>query len=183
VLALAGVPDPAEQVKPLQAFLASRAAALGEEIRERGRALPGAAEALAALAAARPAGEIIQSLLTGNIPELAEAKVSAFGLTKHLDLAIGGYGDLSAVRADLVHAARANAAAQYGDGLGGRATVLVGDTPSDVEAALLTGASAVGVATGPFSVSALAAAGAHAVLPDLSDTSATVAAILAAHAA
>lgn len=61
---------------------------------------------------------------------------------------------------------------------GGTATVLVGDTPLDIEAALNTGARAVGVATGRYSAAELAAAGAHAVLPDLTDTAQVVTAIL-----
>ena len=56
--------------------------------------------------------------------------------------------------------------------------MLIGDTPLDVAAALATGARAVGVATGHFSTADLAAAGAHAVLPDLTGTAAVVSAIL-----
>jgi phosphoglycolate phosphatase-like HAD superfamily hydrolase len=82
------------------------------------------------------------------------------------------------VRAELVHQARRNASRAYEADFGGDATVIVGDTPLDVEAALTTGARAVGVATGAFTVGELAAAGAHAVLPDLADTDLVVAAIL-----
>ena len=59
-------------------------------------------------------------------------------------------------------------------------TVLVGDTPADIEAALVNGASAVGVGSGSFDVAELAQAGAHAVLPDLADTAAALTAILGA---
>jgi phosphoglycolate phosphatase len=57
--------------------------------------------------------------------------------------------------------------------------VLIGDTPLDVAAAREGGARAVGVATGPFDASELDAAGADAVLADLRDTEAVVAAVLA----
>ena len=60
--------------------------------------------------------------------------------------------------------------------------MLVGDTPLDVGAALATGARAVGVATGALHAAELAASGAHAVLPDLTDTAAAVAAIVGAGA-
>jgi phosphoglycolate phosphatase-like HAD superfamily hydrolase len=180
VLALAGVPDPAGQVRPFQAFMAAGARALADDLRERGRVLPGAADALAALAVAQRDGHVVQSLLTGNLPELAAVKLATLGLDTHLDLTIGAYGDISAVRADLVAVARANAAALHGDDFDGRLTVLVGDTPNDVEAALQTGASAVAVATGSFTEAELAAAGAHAVLPDLADTDRVVELILAA---
>jgi phosphoglycolate phosphatase len=180
VLTVAGVPDPAGQVQPFQAFLSSRSAELAAELREHGQVLPGAAEALAGLAAAAPAGQVVQSLLTGNIPALARVKLTTLGLTEHLDLTIGAYGDVSAVRADLVDVARSKAAAVHGDDFRGRATVLVGDTPLDVAAALGTGASAVAVASGSFRAAELAAAGAHVVLPGLTDTGAVVEAILGA---
>jgi phosphoglycolate phosphatase len=56
--------------------------------------------------------------------------------------------------------------------------VLIGDTPLDIEAARLTGARSVGVASGSFTVADLAAAGADVVLPDLADTPAVLAAII-----
>ena len=76
-----------------------------------------------------------------------------------------------------MHLARGNAAHQYGGDFDGEATVIVGDTPLDVAAALATGARAVGVATGGFSGPELAASGAHAVLPDLSAIDQVLAAI------
>ena len=79
--------------------------------------------------------------------------------------------------------ARRNAAARYGADFSGRATVLVGDTPHDVEAATSAGARAVGVATGRFSAGDLADAGADVVLPDLTDTERVVAALLDGRAA
>lgn len=91
-------------------------------------------------------------------------------------------------RADLRHAGPRRAGDDRGGAgsggaggtadFGGTATVLVGDTPLDIEAALNTGARAVGVATGRYSAAELAAAGAHAVLPDLTDTAQVVTAIL-----
>jgi phosphoglycolate phosphatase len=179
VLTLAGVPDPEGQLPAFQAFQAALAPGLGAMLRECGRALPGAAAAVAALADPSYVGQIIQSLLTGNIPALAAAKLGAYGLVAHLDLSVGAYGDLSPVRADLVDVARRNAAAKYGADFGGRATVLIGDTPKDVEAATLTGARSVAVATGSFSAGQLAAAGADVVLADLTDTGGLVSAVLA----
>jgi phosphoglycolate phosphatase len=175
VLRLAGVPDPAGQVRAFEAVLAAHAPAMADLARARGRALPGAARAVAALAGHRG---LVQSLLTGNIRAVAEVKLGVLGLTDHLDLTVGAYGDASEIRADLVQVARDRAALAYGRDYGGQATVLVGDTPLDVEAALVTGGRAVGVATGSYSVAELAAAGAHAVLADLADTDQVVAAIL-----
>jgi phosphoglycolate phosphatase len=204
VLTLAGVDQPLQHVDAFHRAMAARAPGLASLVAERARVLPGAAQAIAALAElgglAVPGGlgdgralptaqagqaariAVAQSLLTGNIRPLAEVKLRPLGLTTHLDLDAGAYGDAHEVRAELVHLARANAARQYGGDFDGEATVLVGDTPLDVGAALATGARAVGVATGGFSGPQLAASGAHAVLPDLSATDQVLAAILGPHA-
>jgi phosphoglycolate phosphatase len=181
VLALAGVPELDRELLLFHAALNAAAPAFAERAREVVSPLPGAGAALAGVAAladgAGPA-PAVQSLLTGNIRPMAEIKLAAAGLTRHLDLEVGAYGDLHEVRAELVGPARQAAAAAYGHDFGGSGTVLIGDTPLDVAAALATGARAVGVATGRFSAADLAASGAHAVLPDLTGTAAVVSAIL-----
>jgi phosphoglycolate phosphatase-like HAD superfamily hydrolase len=172
-LALAGVPEPRSQVDDFLAALARQVAAVDGSAKGEVRALPGAAAAIAALAAAG----LRQSVLTGNIRPLAAVKLAAAGLGEHLDLDVGAYGDVHEVRAELVAVARQAAGAAYGTDFSGRATVLVGDTPLDVAAALATGARAVGVATGSSAAADLAAAGAHVVLPDLTDASLVLAAV------
>ena len=181
VLALAGIDGQDgldEELQLFQAALNDAAPALAERARQIVTALPGAGAALAGLAALAPGQGPVQSLLTGNIRTMAEIKLAAAGLTRHLDLEVGSYGDQHEIRAELVAPAREAAAAAYGQDFGGTATVLIGDTPLDVAAALGTGARAVGVATGHFSTADLAAAGAHAVLPDLTGTATVVSAIL-----
>jgi len=181
VLALAGLDGQDgldQELQLFQAALNDTAPAFAARARQVVTALPGAGAALAGLAAVAPGQGPVQSLLTGNIRPMAEIKLAAAGLTRHLDLEVGSYGDLHEIRAELVAPARDAAAAAYAEDFGGTATVLIGDTPLDVAAALATGARAVGVATGGFSTADLAAAGAHAVLPDLTDTGAVVSAIL-----
>ena len=140
------------------------------------RPLAGAAEAIAALAAAG----IRQSVLTGNIRPMAALKLERAGLREHLDLDAGAYGDEHEVRAELVTAARTAAARAYGTDFAGPRTVLIGDTPLDVAAALVTGARVIAVATGSYPAADLAAAGAHVVLPDLADTARVVTAVTSA---
>lgn len=144
--------------------------ARGPEASRWGRTMPNAPEMPRLVDAP---GRVHQSVLTGNIRTVAEVKLSALGLREGLDLCIGAYGDDHEVRAELVHVARRRAAAVHGrlpTDFGGAETVVIGDTPLDVEAALATGARAVGVATGRYSVAELASAGADVVLPDLTDT-------------
>lgn len=184
VLKIAGVPDPRGQVTGFEAALARFAPSLADLVEATGQALPGAAAAIAAIAAIAAAdGGPLQSLLTGNIRPLAEVKLAPLGLTEHLDLDVGAYGDEHEVRAELVPLARARAALAYRRDFGGEATVLIGDTPLDVEAALVAGARAIAVATGRFTAADLTAAGAHVVLPDLTDTDAVVAFVMARQAA
>ncbi len=166
-LAMAGMEAPRDRVDAFLATLA-RQVAVADGMNVRVRALPGASGAIAALAAG-PGNGIRQSVLTGNIRPLAALKLRQAGLNDHLDLDVGAYGDVHEVRAELVPVARLAASQAYGADFSGWSTVLVGDTPLDVEAALVAGARAVGVATGSYSQEELAAAGAHVVLPDLTD--------------
>jgi len=184
VLGLAGVAEPERVVDAFHGRMAVHAAGLADLVRQRSQVLPGAAQAVAALAGpglsrdGADGARVVQSLLTGNIRPLAEIKLGPLGLTDHLDLDVGAYGDAHEVRAELVPLARSRAARAYGRDFDGQATVLVGDTPLDVAAALATGARAVAVATGQFTAADLAASGAHAVLPDLADTGQVLAAVL-----
>jgi phosphoglycolate phosphatase-like HAD superfamily hydrolase len=143
-----------------------------DRIRAEGRALPGAEAALEALSGR---AETVQSLLTGNLASNAALKLGAFGLERWLDLEVGGYGsDPHERRSDLVAVARERAAAKYSPAVD---TVLVGDTPLDVDAAHEAGARAVAVASGPYGVDELRAAGADEVLADLGDIERVLAAV------
>jgi phosphoglycolate phosphatase len=189
-LAMAGLDSAADLVDGFLAALARQVGVVDDTadgaVDVRVRALPGASAAIAALGSPGPpgppgsdvsAGGVRQSVLTGNIRPLAAMKLRRAGLNDHLDLNVGAYGDVHEVRAELVAVARLAASQAYGADFGGWSTVLVGDTPLDVEAALAAGARVVGVATGSYSETELAAAGAHAVLPDLTDSALVVATI------
>jgi phosphoglycolate phosphatase len=156
----------------LEGAMATRA----DLLRERGRAYPGAGEALTRLGC-EPG--VLQSLLTGNIAPNAAVKLGAFGLDRHLDFEIGAYGSDHHMRGELVAIARRKAESKHGLRIRPGQVALVGDTPLDVAAAKEGGARAVGVATGPFSQQELMEAGADAVLSDLSDADRVVTAVLA----
>jgi phosphoglycolate phosphatase len=181
-LELAGISDPRRYVDPFIAGLSAHAPGVRDAVAAQGRALPGAAAAIAATAALPSPGRVYQSVLTGNVRPMAEVKLSALGLHELLDLRIGAYGDDHEVRAELVHLARRRATARHGlrpADLAGSATVVIGDTPLDIVAALAADARAVGVATGRYPAADLVAAGAHAVLPDLTDAALVVQALSA----
>ncbi|TDT97309.1 phosphoglycolate phosphatase-like HAD superfamily hydrolase [Streptomyces sp. 846.5] len=150
-------------------------------LRERGHALLGAAKALEAVA--RLDG-VRQTVVSGNVRRVAEIKLAVFGLDRHIDFDLGAYAEDSDVRADLVRAAYKRATDGSGLIYGIHALLVIGDTPSDIDAAHQAGAMALGVATGRSGEAELWDAGADATLPSLEDTDLIVAMIrdgLAAH--
>lgn len=172
VLRTHGAPTDEDTVTAMFDALDTAVADTREELARSGRAMPGARESLDAAA-----GEFVQTAVTGNLDRVARHKVGAFGLDRHLDLDIGGYGADSVHRHDLISASMAKTGAKRGTAPAVESVVVVGDTPHDVAGALHHGAVAVGVATGGSSVRQLREAGAHAVLPDLTDTPAVLAAL------
>ncbi|MFC7278807.1 HAD family hydrolase [Paractinoplanes rhizophilus] len=138
------------------------------EFGEQGALMPGVRDVLGRLG---DDPNVVQTLVTGNVPEVARAKVAAFDLADAFDADVGGYGTDDSVRATLVKRSMERAEAKYGERF---TPVVVGDTVHDVTAALANGALAVGVATGATKMADLVLAGAHAVLPDMSDVEATV---------
>ena len=143
------------------------------EFAAQGAVMPGVRAVLARLG---DDPDVVQTLVTGNVPEVAAAKVAAFGLDGAFDAEVGGYGTDDHVRATLVRRSLERAEAKYGERF---LPVVIGDTVHDVTAALANGAVAIAVATGATAAGALAEAGAHVVLPDLSDPEAAVRALTA----
>jgi phosphoglycolate phosphatase len=135
---------------------------------EQGALMPGVRAVLDRL---RSDPGVVQTLVTGNVPQVAAAKVAAFDLTDAFDAEVGGYGTDDSVRATLVRRSLERAEAKYGQRF---QPVVIGDTAYDITAALANGAVAIGVATGGTTMADLVLAGAHAVLPDLSDVDAVI---------
>lgn len=151
-------------VEPREAAVAKLAAALvqgyeeaRDELARTGRALPGVAETLEALA---DISGIFQTVLTGNLREIARIKLEVFGLDRYLDFEAGAYGDDNEERAELVAIAQQRTRLRTGTLFGNDRTVLIGDTPADVAAGLTAGVGIIGVATGKTSLYELRDAGA-----------------------
>ncbi|MFG3233815.1 HAD family hydrolase [Streptomyces antibioticus] len=150
----------------IETALAQAGEARLDELRRRGTALPGVHQALKAVSAQ---SGWVSSVLTGNIAANARVKLAAFGLDSLLDLQVGAYGADAELRPHLVAVARERVLRLRGVPAG-VPTVLVGDTPRDVEAALTTGSRILAVASGIHTPEELIGAGATDILPDLSDT-------------
>ena len=112
-------------------------------------------------------------LLTGNFRAGAAAKLRHVGLAEAFDLAVGGYGDDSSDRG----AVAAAAVAALPPAAAGGAIWVLGDTPADVACGRSVGARTLAVCTGGASREELAGCGPDALLDDLSDTAAVLAAV------
>lgn len=154
--------------------LAAAFAARRDLLREQGRLLPGATEAVAAVG---QLPGVVQSVLTGSIRPNALEKLRAFGLERYLDTEIGGYGSEVYPKGAMLLATRGRAAEKYGSEFAEDSTVYIADSVRDIEAARTGGAWSVAVASGRSSAGELREAGAALVLPDLSDTAAVVTAV------
>lgn len=139
--------------------------------RREGRVLPGVVELLDELAALPHAAV---GLLTGNIRDGAQEKLSFYGLAGRF--AFGGFGDETKERNEIASFALA-AAEQHAAGRNGArvqpplfGAMVIGDTVHDITCARAIGALAVAVPTGGATRDELAAAAPDLLLDDLSDS-------------
>ncbi|WP_298817814.1 HAD family hydrolase [Chloroflexus sp.] len=139
----------------------------------RSTVFAGVVEALRALAKVT-----YQAPLTGNVAAAARIKLECTGLLSWLDVEAGAYGDDHFDRLALPPIAVARAAQRYQQAFTPAEVVVIGDTPRDIACGRAFGARTVAVATGPFTLSELAAHHPDALLPDLSDTMAVLSAVL-----
>ena len=138
------------------------------------RTLSGVPELLDALEAR---ADVILGLLTGNIERGARIKLDAVGI-EFTRFRVGAFGSDHERRPQLPAIARERCRRQTGTFLNGTDVVVIGDTPDDLQCGRSIGASAIGVATGRFSVPQLMEYRPVAAFEDLSDTNAVIETIL-----
>ena len=168
---LAADEDPQRLLAAYNDALARAFDARRDLLTTKGRLLPGAKEALTAVA--RLPG-VLQTVLTGTIRPNALVKLRAFGLDGLIDAEIGGFGSDVYPKGTLLQVARLRAAETRGASLTEQGTTYIGDSQRDVEAARVGGARSIAVVSGRATHAELTAAGADAVLADLTDTEAVV---------
>lgn len=140
-------------------YLPRLAAALD---RNRMCLLPGVESLLARLA---PRPDLHLALLTGNWEQGARIKLSRFDLNRYF--AFGAFGSDAIHRSDLPPIALARAADHLGHPIAPQDTLIIGDSIYDVACARDHDIPVLAVATGRTPASALTAAGATWVVPDL----------------
>ena len=166
---------------PFGAEFATRLAARRDLLATEGALMPGVVAALSAVAAL---DGVVQSVLTGSSRPNAALKLRAFGLDRYLDLAVAGFaGSEPYPKGALLRATRLRAEEKYRVSFAEGAAVYVADSPRDVEAAKIGGATSVAVASGRSSSAELREAGADLVLPDLTELAPFIALITTAPAA
>jgi phosphoglycolate phosphatase-like HAD superfamily hydrolase len=119
--------------------------------------------------------DVALGLLTGNFEGGARIKLQHFGLWKYF--VFGAFAEDAADRNGLFVPALSRCEAHGRIAVAAHEVAIVGDTPLDVGVALSAGARSVAVATGSYSKDALHESGADAVLADLSDQEAALAAL------
>ncbi|MDY0000337.1 MAG: haloacid dehalogenase-like hydrolase [Polyangia bacterium] len=127
------------------------------------RVLPGVPSALLSL---QKRGDLL-ALATGNIREAARHKLERAGIN-HL-FRCGGFGSDSSSRGRLVGVAAERAASLLGRDLGASEVVVVGDTPSDVQAARQNGFGVVAMASGTVPLESLRDAGPDRIIESLDE--------------
>jgi phosphoglycolate phosphatase-like HAD superfamily hydrolase len=117
-----------------------------------------------ALAASEARGCAV-GLGTGNVREGARLKLTRVGIFERF--AFGGFGSDHEDRAELLRIGAERGARAVGAPREDCRVVVIGDTPKDIAAARAIGAEPFAVATGPFSVDALAPYGPGHLYVDL----------------
>lgn len=168
-LALHDLPHSPAVVKAYSDELVKQYESHVDELRMRGRALSGARNALCSLYKEG----FVQTVATGNLRGVTVVKLRTYDLHEYLDLTVGAYAEDGAERADLVKLALQRCRATYS--AEAAHAVLIGDTPSDIHAAMACGIPVIGVATGRSDKAALYDAGAVEVFESLDDTGSIIA--------
>jgi len=130
---------------------------------EKFTVLPGVPELLTALSQRK----ILMGLVTGNLKDIAKAKLEKTGLWHHFG--VGGFGSDGAERNKLAQLAVERARTDYKFPADGE-VFSIGDAPADMEAGKVVGAKTIGITTSVYSPEQLKVAGADVVLENLADT-------------
>jgi phosphoglycolate phosphatase len=138
---------------------------LKQEIQnDRKHTKPGIYEILELL---NPLRDIGLGLLTGNLEQGARIKLDAFNLNKYFPS--GAFGSDDEDRNKLLPVAVRRFEELSHEKIAIEESIVIGDTPRDVECAHSYGAICIGVATGPYSFNELVEARADYVVKDLSN--------------
>ena len=176
LLAVGGDPEPGNPDR-IAEVLDRYVALLERELHNGGpssEVLPGIPSLLDAL---EGQASVLLGLLTGNVALGAELKLRAAGIAP-TRFRVGAFGSDSHERPALPPIAASRATSHFGRIPAGPEVVIIGDTPADVTCGVASGARAIAVATGGYTLDELSAFSPWRAYADLTDTAAVVDAIL-----
>ncbi|BAH37656.1 MAG TPA: hypothetical protein DGD08_15910 [Gemmatimonas aurantiaca] len=150
---------------------------LADELRDRPDQAVLCAGVLPLLDRLRGRDDVTLGLLTGNVQQGARQKLAAVGVAFD-QFVVNAFGCDHEHRPELPSIARGRAESYLGRAIAGDQLVIIGDTPADIHCGRSIGVRAIGVATGRYSVEALAEHDPAAVFVSLEDTDAVVEAML-----
>jgi phosphoglycolate phosphatase-like HAD superfamily hydrolase len=178
MLTLAGLsPQDIARLMPLALAEAERTLAGQEDsLRQEGVVHPGVPELLVRLSTANG---VRQTLVTGNLANNANLKVSAFGLDGVFDFPVGAYGTDHAERDCLVPIALDRVRQLRGETHLPEEVWVIGDTRHDLSCARVAGVRCLIVGTGRDGFESVRDLDADAVVEDLADTSRILETLLA----
>jgi phosphoglycolate phosphatase-like HAD superfamily hydrolase len=119
--------------------------------------------------------DVFCGLVTGNIEEGARVKLDAFGLNRYF--VDGGFSSDHPERSEIARIAHQKLSRRAAFRFPVDRVMVIGDTELDIECARANGFRAIAVATGSTPHDTLLAAGPDALLRDLTDAAAVLAAI------
>ncbi|MCL4871621.1 MAG: HAD hydrolase-like protein [Anaerolineae bacterium] len=175
LLRATAIPD--HQIETNLPTLFARMVHHGQTVLPTSRAAPcpGVKPLLAALQG-RP--DMLLGLVTGNIEPVAPLKLAAAGLDPTI-FRVGAYGSQHHDRNQLPPLAMKQATDLTKLQFAGYNTIVVGDTPLDIQCARANGAKAVAVATGRYTLTTLNQYKPDILLPNLADTETVLQLLLA----
>ena len=163
--------------RQMDALLADYLGYLGAELRDQPERAVLCAGVKPLLDRLRARDDVLLGLLTGNVRDGARQKLRAVGV--YFDqFTVNAFGCDHEHRPELPDIARQRAERVLGYPVRGEQLVIVGDTPADIHCGRSLGVRAIGVATGHYSVEALADHVPAAVFATLEDTDAVIEAML-----
>lgn len=149
-------------------------AARRHDLITKGRPMPGAAEALRAVATLP---DTVQTVVTGGIKPNAVSRLAAFGMDRLLNLDVGGYGSENYPKASLIQFTRMRAEQARRTSFPDASTVYISHSARDIEAALIGRVTPIGLVSGLDTAAQLRSAGAELILDDLDDIAALINAV------
>ena len=164
-LQLNGLPDHLDHHETFHRRYIPALAAELDAVADRVEILPGMHELIASM---RRRSDVVVGMVTGNYAAAAPLKLRAAGYDPTW-FQVGAFGDEADDRPGLVALAIRRYHERFGSAVEPDDVIVIGDTPHDVDCALVNGCRVLAVATGSATHRQLEEAGATVVVDDLSD--------------